>query len=157
MASCPDASPEGGQGSFRVVTKNEPHAATTRPNAAIVKARAATGPIAWRATSRPTTSATRTTAKAKLAVVDGGVSVCAPHSLGVGDGKPAAMTMPMMAPITSGATTQKLSQKRFRLSRGSTRRCYRRMADGSRLAGVISTVPGTGWIVVSWPSSQLTR
>jgi len=74
MASWPDANPNGGQDLLPAVTKNEPHAATTSPNAAIVKAREATGPIAERATSRPTTRATRITASVKLAAVDGGVS-----------------------------------------------------------------------------------
>ena len=46
MASWPDATPEGGQAPLRVLTKNDPHAATISPKAAIVKARAATGPIA---------------------------------------------------------------------------------------------------------------
>lgn len=71
MASWPDATLDAGHGAERVVTKNEPHAATIKPNAAMVKARAATGPIAERAATRPTSNATRTTARMKLAEFDG--------------------------------------------------------------------------------------
>lgn len=122
MASWPDATPDGGHGRFPTVTKKVPHAATTRPNAARVKARAATGPIAWRATSRPTTRATRTTASAKLAAVDGGGSVWAQLAAGA-DGNWPAMTIPTANPSTSGTTTQNLSQKRLGFC--STPRCYR--------------------------------
>jgi hypothetical protein len=70
MASWPDATPADGHGSDRVVTKKDPHAVTINPKAAMVKARAATGPMAERETTRPTRSATRTTARAKFADVD---------------------------------------------------------------------------------------
>ncbi len=120
MASWPDASADVGHALLLTVTKYVPHAATTSPNAAMVKAREATGPIAERAASRPTIRATNTTASAKLPAVEGGVSACPQLGAGV-DGNCPAMTIPTTAPIASGATTQNASQKRLVFS--CTARC----------------------------------
>src|SRR3954447_19274429 len=85
MASLADPTPVAGQGSARVVTKNDPQAVTINPNAASVNARAATGPITDRATTRPTSRATRTTARAKLAEVEGAPTSCAQSPVGAGN------------------------------------------------------------------------
>jgi hypothetical protein len=65
--------------------KNDPHAETTRPNAAMLKARAATGPIVEPAMTRPINSATSAIASAKFAEVLIACGVWPQSALGAGN------------------------------------------------------------------------